>query len=120
MLKIQTIKFGSVAVLSVQGRIVRGSIDPLRVAVMAQADASAIVIDLRRVNTIDACGLGVLLELREKAEANGIEFRLNNVTKLVRRILEITRLDSVFKVTDNNQMQLVSHRPDLSKLACCA
>ena len=47
---------------------------------------------------IDAHGLGVLLELRRDAESNGIEFRLLNVTRLVGRVLEITRLNSVFNL----------------------
>jgi anti-anti-sigma factor len=99
MLKVHNTKLGNVAVLCVQGRIVRGETEALRKAVLAQTEKSVIVLDLARVNTIDAGGLGVMLELREFTESRGIEFRLRNVTKLVRRILEITRLDSVFKVT---------------------
>jgi len=64
----------------------------------SQTEVSAVVLDLGEVNTIDAHGLGVMLRLREETETKGIEFRLVNVTKLVSRILEITRLDSVFEV----------------------
>ena len=99
MLKFFTNKKGNVVVLSVQGRVVRGETERLRAAVASLADASVIVLDLARVNTIDAGGLGVMLELRECAESRGIEFQLKNVTKLVRRILEVTKLDSVFDVT---------------------
>ena len=99
MMKIHTTKLGNVAVLCLQGRIVRGESDALRRAVLTQADANVVVLDLARVNTIDAGGLGVMLELREHSESSGIEFRLRNVTKLVRRVLEITRLDSVFEVS---------------------
>jgi anti-anti-sigma factor len=120
MLKVRTTKFGNVAVVCVEGRMVSGSTDPLRAAVLAQGDASAIVVDLANVSLIDAGGLGVMLELRENTESKGIEFRLNNVTKLVRRILEITRLDSVFKIADNQHVGAERHRPELSELACCA
>ncbi len=99
MLKVHTSRSTSVAVLCVQGRVIRGETEKLRAAVVSQLDASVIVLDLARVNTIDAGGLGVLLELRGYAESRGVEFRLRNVTKLVRRILEITKLDSVFEVT---------------------
>jgi anti-anti-sigma factor len=99
MLQIQTTKLGNVAVLGVEGKIVRGETDALGRAVLAQTEASVVVLDLARVNIIDAGGLGVLLELREHSESRGIEFRLQNVTKLVRRILEITKLDSVFKIS---------------------
>ena len=58
------------------------------------------MLNLARVNTIDAGGLGVLLRLREQTESRGIEFRLEHVTRLVRRILEITKLDTVFKMSE--------------------
>ena len=98
MLKVHTTKLGSLAVLCVDGKLVRGETDPLRRAVLSQLDTSVVVLDLAHVNTIDAAGLGVILELREESESRGIEFRLAHVTRLVRRILELTKLDSVFKM----------------------
>ena len=99
MLKVHITRLGNVAHLYVAGRIIRGETDALRDAVLAQADAGVVVVNLARVNTIDAGGLGVMLELREQTESNGIEFRLEHVTQLVRRILEITKLDTVFKIS---------------------
>ena len=99
MLKVHATNGPNVAVLCVQGRIVRGQTEVLRNAVLAQRKVSVLVLDLARVNTIDAGGLGLLLELRQHAESNGIEFRLKNVTKLVRQVLEITRLDTVFDIS---------------------
>lgn len=37
-----------------------------------------------------------MLELRQQAESKGIRFELMNVSKLVKRVLEITHLDSRF------------------------
>ncbi|HEX6719454.1 MAG TPA: STAS domain-containing protein [Pyrinomonadaceae bacterium] len=102
MLKVHTTKFGNVALLCVQGKIIRGETDALRSAVLAQADTSVVVLDLAHVNTIDAGGLGVMLELREQIESRGIEFRVENVTQLVKRILEITKLDSVFRISGSD------------------
>ncbi len=99
MLKVHAKNLGTVAILCLQGRVVRGETAALRNAVHSQPEVSAVVLDLARVSTIDAGGLGVMLELREQTQSKGIEFRLINVTKLVIRILEITRLDSVFEVT---------------------
>ena len=98
MLKVHVKKSGNVAILCLRGRIIRGETAVLRNAMNSQAEVSAVMLDLGGVNTIDAHGLSVMLQLREEAERNGIEFRLVNVTKLVRRILEITRLDSVFEI----------------------
>jgi len=113
MLKVQTTKLGKVALLLVQGKIVRGEIDALRRAVLAQTDASAVVLDLAKVNTIDAGGLGVLLELREHTQSRGIEFRLKNVTRLVRHVLEITHLNEVFEGTTLSETS-ISHS------SCCS
>jgi anti-anti-sigma factor len=57
------------------------------------------ILDLASVDIIDAGGLGVLLELREWALKNGIEFKLENANELVANVLRITHLDSVFDVS---------------------
>ena len=103
MLKVHAKRLGSVAILCLQGRIVNGETEALRKAVDSQPDVSAVVLDLARVSTIDARGLGVMLELREQTESRGIAFKLVNVTKLVTRVLEITRLNSVFQVTSGDE-----------------
>ena len=105
MLKIHVKKLGDVTILCLQGRIVRGETAVLRNAMNSQTEASAVVLDLGGVNTIDAHGLGVMLQLRAETETKGVEFRLVNVTKLVRQILEITRLDSVFEINPKPEVQ---------------
>ena len=98
MLKVSAEKLGSVTVLHFEGRIVNGdAIKVLCDAVLAQTEACAVVLDLAKVDLVDAGGLGALIDLREWTQARGIELRLTNVTKLVRQVLEIARLDSVFK-----------------------
>src|SRR5713101_1914316 len=99
MLKVHAKNLGNVAVLCVQGRIVNGETEILRKAVHSLSEVSAVILVLARVTTVDACGLGVLFELHERASARGIRFELMNVTKLVSRVLEVTRLDSVFQIT---------------------
>ena len=123
MLKVHAKKLGSVAIVCLQGRIVNGETTALRKAVDSQSDVGAVVLDLARVSTIDAGGLGVMLELREQAESKGIRFELMNVTKLVSRVLEVTRLDSVFEVTSGVEFfPAVSHsrRASMAELASCA
>jgi len=63
------------------------------------AATSAVILDLSRVTTLDAGGLGAMLALREQVEAKGIHFKLMNIPSQVGRVLEITRLDSVFQIT---------------------
>jgi len=99
MLKVHAKNIGTVAILCLQGQIVKGEAAALRNAVHSQSRISALILDLARVSTIDAGGLGMMLELREQTQAKGIDFKLMNVTKLVSWVLEITRLNTVFEVT---------------------
>jgi anti-anti-sigma factor len=99
MLKVHAKNLGTVTVLCLQGRIVNGDTENLRNALQSVSEARAVILDLARVTAVDARGLGVMLELREQAESKGIRFELMNVNKLVSRVLEVTRLDSVFQIT---------------------
>jgi anti-sigma B factor antagonist len=98
MLKVHTRNLGNVAVVCLQGRIVNGETASLREAVDSQLNAGAVVLDLARVSTIDASGLGLMLSLRKQAEAKGVGLKLMNVSKFVKHVFEITRLDTVFEV----------------------
>jgi anti-anti-sigma factor len=127
MLKIRTRNSGRVAFLCMQGQIVNGETEALRRALRclsdAQSDVSTVVLDLAQVSTVDARGLGVMLELREQVQAKGIGFKLMNVSKLVGRVLELTHLDSVFEVTSGVEFfAAVSRRRPASvmELAPCA
>jgi len=91
-------------ILCLQGRLVNGETEALRNALESASNTDAIVLDLARVSTIDARGLGVMLELREVAHTKGIDFRIMNVTKLVSMVLEITCLNSVFEISSGAEV----------------
>jgi anti-sigma B factor antagonist len=95
-MQVRTQKLGGVAVLCLQGRIINGETDVLSAAIRSQSNASAIVLDFAQVELIDAKGLGVLIELREFTQTQGIEFRLININRLVQQVLDVTRLHSLF------------------------
>ena len=103
MLSVQTRNLGNVTILCLQGRIVNGEKASLRQA-MDSLRTSVVVLDLARVSSVDASGLGLLLELRKQTESRGMRFKLMNVTKLVTQVLEVTRLDSVFEITSGVEL----------------
>jgi anti-anti-sigma factor len=122
MLKVYTRDLGKTAILCLQGRIVNGETAVLRDAVNSKVDASLIVLDLMRVNTIDAHGLGVMLELREQIQSKGAELKLMNPTNPVSHVLEMTRLNTVFEITSQPELLTVgSHRREATtmELASC-
>lgn len=105
MLNVRVQNLGHIAILHVRGHIVVGAdAEMLRKLVIAQTNVSVVVLDLARVSRIDARGVGLLLELREQLQSKGVEFRLMNVSGLVQQILRITRLDSVFQLSSEDEI----------------
>ena len=123
MLNIHARNLGAVAVLSLQGQIVNGETEILREFVQAQSEVGVIKLDLARVTTVDAGGLGVMLALREQVESKGIRYELMNVPKRVSKVLELARLDSVFEITSGMEFFPVvsrGRRASAAVLAPCA
>jgi anti-sigma B factor antagonist len=102
MLDVNAKNSETVTVVSIHGRIVCGETESLRETVQ-QINSRSIILDLARVSAIDAHGLGVLLQLRELAQTKGASFELMNVSKPLRRVFEITKLDSVFRISASVQ-----------------
>ncbi|HKO97389.1 MAG TPA: STAS domain-containing protein [Pyrinomonadaceae bacterium] len=111
MLKVHAKRFGTVAILRLQGQIVNGQMEILRNAVQFLPEISAVKLDLALVTTVDAGGLGVMLGLREQAESRGVRFELMNVNRRIGTVLALTRLDSVFRITSSVEVfPAVSHK----------
>ena len=111
MLKITIQKLGDTSVLRCHGRIVAGDAGSiLRSAVLSQRQTTMLVIDLARVDRIDAGGLGVLLGLRESACSRAITFKLMNATKNVEEILELTHLQRVFEFCSVRELFCLLYR----------
>jgi anti-sigma B factor antagonist len=111
MLKITVQKLGDIRVLRCHGRIVAGEAGSiLRNEVLSQRHTRMMVIDLARVERIDAGGLGVLLGLRESARSSAITFKLMNATKRVEEILELTHLQRVFEFCSVRELFCLLHR----------
>ena len=110
MLKITVQKLGDTSVLRCHGRIVAGDAGSiLRNVVLSQRHTRVLVIDLARVERIDAGGLGVLLGLRELARSSAIMFKRMNATKRVEEILELTHLQHVFEFCSVRELLCLLH-----------
>lgn len=112
-MRITARNLGNVSVLSFEGRIVHGETGVVRQAIQSrlaesQPQTSSLVLDFAGVSAVDAGGLGLLLELRREAQARGIRLRVTNASRLVSRVFEITRLDSVFEVSARAELPAVS------------
>jgi anti-sigma B factor antagonist len=96
MLRVTVQKLGDLAILHCQGRIVRGQETSILCAVVRQ-NGRNVLLDLRNVDGIDAGGLGLLVSLR----AAGFRLKLMEPTAHVRRILSLTKLDSIFEICES-------------------
>jgi anti-anti-sigma factor len=111
MLSAKVQQLGDASVLHYRGRIVAGEdYAILRDTAMSQGHARLLVLDLAEVESIDAGGLGVLLGLREWAQASEVSFKLMNVMKRIEQILELTALDRVFEFCSVREWFCLLHR----------
>ncbi|HEY2962686.1 MAG TPA: STAS domain-containing protein [Pyrinomonadaceae bacterium] len=97
MLNVEHKNLGTVSLLNLEGHVVVGETDVLRETMQTLPASSSVILDLSNVTMMDAHGLGVMLQLREQAQANGMSFELMNVGDSLRELFRITRLDSVFQ-----------------------
>ena len=110
MLTFTTHKLGDTTLFRCAGRLVSGTAPHLRDAVLIQSHARAVVLDLAEIGSIDAAGVGILVSLRAAAQANGVAFKLMNLTPRVEDVLEITNLRDVFEVcTLREMLDLLCH-----------
>jgi anti-anti-sigma factor len=92
MLNVTVEHLNDIVVLRCTGRIVRGEETALLCAA-SQQQGRSVVLDLGRVDAIDAAGIGLLVSL----QAAGIYLRLMNPNQNVREMLRLTHLDSIFE-----------------------
>ncbi|NTV95260.1 MAG: STAS domain-containing protein [Thiobacillus sp.] len=91
----------NVARLSLEGRFDFHSHRDFRTAydaVLAKPEVREILIDFGRVDYLDSSALGMLLLLREKAEAGGKKVKLTNLTGSVKQVLEIANFGKLFAI----------------------
>ena len=100
MLQIMTEHLADTAILNCYGRIVAGpEAESLKDAVACQADKRLVILDLARVDAIDARGLGLLVFLQTLGYALGFSVRFTDPAPRVRAVLDLLRLDSVLEIS---------------------
>jgi len=99
-LEYQVERLQDVAVIRCAGRMVRGAaLDAFRRRIEQLDRLRVLVLDLSEVDHLDAGGLGTLLLVRRWAMQNSARLKLVNPPVFFRRILEATRLNTVFEIS---------------------
>ncbi len=90
------------AVLALAGRFDFNTHSDFRKAyesVLAHPDIRTLDIDMQRVEYLDSSALGMLLLLKERAEARNVRVSLSHPGGTVRQILEIANFGKLFSIT---------------------
>lgn len=103
---------GETAIVRCVGRIGVGETKTLRKAVLSQSSRQTVVLDLARVDALDCAGIGLLVFLHGWAGVVGIDLQLMNPTRHVCELLELTNLDSVFKILSSEEPMWISRTAD--------
>ena len=75
---------------------------------LLQAGAKRIILNLANVTYIDSSGVGELVSTYTTVVNHGGQLKLLNLTKKIREVLAITKLLTVFDVSDSEQAMLAS------------
>jgi anti-anti-sigma factor len=105
MLSVRVEHSENAIVLHCTGRIVRGEETAILCAA-AQQNRKHIILDLERVEALDAAGVGAFIAL----QAAGIYLELKNPQAQVREVLRVTNLDSVFDISSSYSGQVEACR----------
>jgi anti-sigma B factor antagonist len=114
---------GDVTVLKLTGRLVADEEDIFfarHVDRLVAAGRVQIVVDFRDVTTIDSGGVGTLVAKLLSVRRRGGDIRLLQVTNRTRRVLEITRLLSVFTIFEWREEAIGSFAADVARIPAAA
>jgi anti-sigma B factor antagonist len=95
---------GAITVISVEGDLVIGAPETefkKTVSHLLERGRTNLLIDLSAVRFLDSSGLGSLVRALTTSQNEGGSAKLVGVGPQVRKLLEMTKLDSVFEMYDN-------------------
>ena len=104
----QVSKSSEVTLIEVEGQLIVGNRQELKQQVLEQLEGGDMkfVIDFANTGYIDSSGLGVLVSLSKKIREQGGELRLSSLNEDLRTLFELTKLDTLFKITDKKEEAL--------------
>ena len=103
-------KQGEVVVVDVEGQLVVGNRNEFKQKVLDELERGArkVLIDFARTGYIDSSGLGVLVTLSRRIREEGGELRLANLNDDLKTLFELTKLDTLFQISDTKERALQS------------
>ena len=110
-MKIAEERVGDVTILRLSGRFELEEGDLIfrdRVNTLVAAGRVKIVLDFKNVSRIDSAGIGMLVSKYLTARKRGGTIKLLNLTRHSDHLIDITRLDTVFEIFDDEAAAIQS------------
>ena len=91
-----------VVIVAVDGQLIVGNRQELKQKILDALEGGdrKFLIDFTRTGYIDSSGLGVLVSLSKKIRDEGGELRLAGLNEDLRTLFELTKLDTLFAISD--------------------
>ena len=106
----QTKGTNGVVVVQVEGQLIVGNRHELKDLVQAALERGErrVLIDFSRTGYIDSSGLGALVSISKRIREVGGELRLSGLNDDRRSLFELTKLDTLFAITETPEQALTS------------
>jgi len=102
---------GPVTILTVSGDLVIGEAETAfkkTTTRLIEQGRTRLLVDLAAVNFLDSSGLGALVRAMTNSQKEGGQTKLLHAGPQVRKLLEMTKLDSVFEIHDDLEIAVAS------------
>jgi anti-sigma B factor antagonist len=99
-MQLQTTEDGHVTILTVEGDLVIGEAESLfkrTITRLLEEGKVHLLVDMRKVGFLDSSGLGALVRAMTNSQKEGGMTKLLGAGPQVRKLLEMTKLDSVLE-----------------------
>ena len=99
-------------IVSLAGRLVMADVPEVRQKLLAAVEQGSgkLILDLAEVGFMDSSGLSVLVSAFKAARAKGGDVALLHLSPNVRSLIELTRLQQVFPIFDDEAAALARLR----------
>jgi anti-sigma B factor antagonist len=99
-----------VTTVQVDGQLIVGNRHELKELVQAALDRGdrRLLIDFSQTGYIDSSGLGALVSVSKRIRESGGELRLAGLNEDLRSLFELTKLDTLFTITETPEQALAT------------
>jgi anti-sigma B factor antagonist len=110
-MNLKTTEDGPVTILTIDGDLVIGEPESTfkrTVIRLLEEGKVNLLVDLRGVGFLDSSGLGALVRALTSAQKEGGQTKLLHAGPQIRKLLEMTKLDSVFELHEDQETAVSS------------